>query len=152
MPQHSWKNKPNCSQIRNKNHKDETRHWTQPPKTSEQYYWWCAGSCFPTTWSPLFSLSYFLFYSPDGMLYGSASIGWGRAHTKTAIVLTLFAVFCRPLCWIHVPGVEFNVSLVCWILIVNLMACYFVFLRVLWHVDQWFPGCGVGCFLYGCCS
>ena len=58
---------------RNKYHTDETRHWIQPPQISEQYFWWCAGFCLPTTWSPLKRLPYF--YSPGGMLCVSASIG-----------------------------------------------------------------------------
>ena len=44
------KNIANMQSARsNKNHTDETRHWTQPPKISEQYSWWCAGFCLPTT-------------------------------------------------------------------------------------------------------
>jgi len=66
-----------CNQIRNKNHTDETRHRTQPPKIFEQYSW----CCLPTTWSPLKSLSYF--YSPGGMLCASASIR--RCRTQSNI-------------------------------------------------------------------
>jgi hypothetical protein len=49
---------PTCNQIRNKNHTDQTRHWTQPPQISERYSWWCAGFCLPITWSPLKCFSY----------------------------------------------------------------------------------------------
>jgi len=28
---------------------DKTRHWTQPPEIDEQYSWWCAGLCLPTS-------------------------------------------------------------------------------------------------------
>ena len=55
-------NKPTRNQIRNKNYTDETRHRTQPPQIFEQYSWWCAGFCLPTTWSPLKSFSYFIFH------------------------------------------------------------------------------------------
>jgi len=44
------KTEPTYNQIRNKNHSDETGHWTQ-------YSWWCAGFCLPTTWSSLKSFS-----------------------------------------------------------------------------------------------
>ena len=43
-----------------------SRKWTQPPKMSEQYSWWCAGLWLPTSWSPLKSLS--SFYSPGGIM------------------------------------------------------------------------------------
>ena len=38
----------------------ETRHWVRPSQIYEQYSWWCAGLCLPTTWSPLKSLSSFV--------------------------------------------------------------------------------------------
>jgi len=47
---HSWKIEAymqSNNQTHNKNQTDETRHWSQPPKISEQYSWWCAGFCLP---------------------------------------------------------------------------------------------------------
>ena len=57
MPQHSWMIKPTCNQIRNQNHTNERRHWLQTPQIYEQYSWWCAGFCLPTTWPPLYLFS-----------------------------------------------------------------------------------------------
>ena len=34
--------------------------WNTTPQIFEQYSWWCAGPCLPTTWSPLKSLSSFV--------------------------------------------------------------------------------------------
>jgi hypothetical protein len=52
--------KPTCYQICNQNHTDETRFWLPAPQIFEQYSWWCAGFCLPTTWSPLKSSSYLI--------------------------------------------------------------------------------------------
>ena len=52
MAQHLWKVKKISHQISDKNHTDETRHWTQPPQLSEQYSWWCAGFCLPASPDP----------------------------------------------------------------------------------------------------
>jgi len=70
--------KPACSQLRNRNHTCEARHRTQPPQRSEQYSWWCAGFCLPTTWSPLKSFL-FLFSSWDVVC---PCIHWVVQNTK----------------------------------------------------------------------
>ena len=53
--------------------------WTQPPKISEQYSWWCAGPCLPTAWSPLKSHCSFILQVECCV---SASIGWCYPQTS----------------------------------------------------------------------
>jgi hypothetical protein len=76
--------KPTCNHVRNQNHTDETRHWTQPPQISEQYSWWCAGLCLPTTWSPLiiptdFDKTSYIFSRWDVVCF---CIHWVEQNTK----------------------------------------------------------------------
>jgi len=52
------------SNLQQKSYRWGERHWMQPPKISEQYSWWYAGFCLPTTWSPLKSFSW---QSPFGI-------------------------------------------------------------------------------------
>jgi len=76
---------------------DETRHQTQPPLISEQYSWWCAGFCLPTTWSPLKSSSfiYMLQVGCDVLLHPSSDATSFPTSPCLPVVFTL-SVYLFP--------------------------------------------------------
>ena len=84
--------KPTCNHVRNQNHTDETRHWTQPPQISEQYSCGVQAS----TYQPPDPHWKTLIYSPGVLLCVFLHPLGGAEHKIVALRLGSLRTSQRP--------------------------------------------------------
>ena len=90
LPQHSWKFWAYVQSDPQRKSYKRTRHWTQPPKRSEQYSQWCANLRLPAaSWSLLKSLSSF---GVVGVLHKS------NDHQNTNYIIMTCISYCASYC------------------------------------------------------